>query len=116
MTLGAPDDQHRTLNRVPGLDVGAIHVEVNGRPGTVVLAHGMELLRRAAPGILGDRLRTKTALANPHRGELLLDVVAFLASQELLRHIVRLRHKGPVKRIEGPLSADMRPEVMRGND
>src|SRR5262245_15666060 len=115
MTLGAPDDQHRTLNRVPCLDISAIHVEVNGCPSTVVLAHGMELLRRAAPSVLGDRLRAKATLPNPHRGELLLDVVAFLASQELFRHIVGLRHKGPVKRIEGPLTTDMRPEVMRGN-
>src|SRR5262245_14402638 len=70
MTLGPPDNQHWTLDRVPGLNIGTIHLEIDGCPGTVVFAHCVQLLRRAAPSVLGDGLWTKTALANPHGGEL----------------------------------------------
>src|SRR5258706_16199862 len=66
MTLCPPDDQHRTLNLVPCLEIGAVHLEVKRRASAVVFADRMEILWRTATRVLRQRLRAEAALANAH--------------------------------------------------
>src|SRR6266850_7573786 len=109
MALTADDHEDGAGDLGAGLEVLAVHLEVDRGAGAIVLADAVDVLGRAAAYVLPDRVFGEPALAHSLGAELEADVVLLLAGEQALGEIVRLRHERPVIAVEGPLARDVRP-------
>src|SRR6516165_5418592 len=70
----APQQEHRAVDLAPGLEVLAVHVEVDAGAGAIVLAHGVHRRRIAEVAlVLGDRRRVEETQSLLRLRQFLLD-------------------------------------------
>ena len=74
VAIGAPKQQH-WASYSSAAEVCLIHGEVKGDGGAVVLAHGVDLLRRRTPDVFGERLGCENLETDAFLIELVADVV-----------------------------------------
>ena len=115
VAIGAPEEQHRA-SYSSDAEVSLIHGEVEGDGGAVVLAHGVDLLRRRAPDVFGERLGCEDVETDALLIELVADrpspaIATLISAREVLRRCLRkpLMSSGPWGKRGGVIgSADPR--------
>ena len=90
-----PQRLHRTGD-LPGAEIGGIEGEVDGEGGAVILAHPVDLLRRAAADVLRHGLLGEGAQAHPLLVELLAHVIFEIGADQPFGIVIGLGEEEPV--------------------
>src|SRR5205823_7500853 len=65
MALCPPEHEQRTADRVAGLPVGFVHLEIAGRAGAIIFAGAADRLPGKTADILGESLGVEKAEPDP---------------------------------------------------